>query len=769
MAALIPQVQPHAIVPEMIEAHCDVVFGNLDGYAPIRLLAESGTSGGPPVLEFPESSEVACRLIAVAAQAATRQQGVFVVPATVDVPGSAKVKDIRQTGVILVDLDDGDIRAKRDHLARHIGEPTLEIASGGVTTEGQSKLHLYWRLSEPATGEDLRRVFHLRGILAETVGGDRSFRSAHQPIRVPGTIHGKHGHQAPVRLLERRELEFHLCEIGERIEAMPPISGMASARSQNVPRQKSPTIRDLATRKVRAGTPDEITRFGALSKVIGHWLRNIRTGSASHDEAWHAVCQHNAAMIDPPWDEIRLRREFDALLKKDILEQGLMPSEAGDIAPPPMSDDALALAFTSRHGAEWRYAAAMGWFHWTGTVWTRDNVQLVREQARRVCRFASGSIDAPREARRIASDKTISAILRLAASDPSVACRIDALDTHPMLLNTPAGQLNLETGELGPHDRTRLITQLTGASPGAGCPRWMTFLGEVTDGDQELQEYLARLAGYCLTGSNREQIFAFFHGAGANGKSVFLQTIAGVMGDYAATATLDSFMASGHTRHLSELAGLRAARLVLVPETEAGRSWAEARIKAITGGEVLRANFMRQDHFEFRPHFKLIVAGNHRPELHNVGEAMRRRLHVIPFDVTIAPDRRDPRLSEKLLVERDGILGWMIAGCADWLRIGLAPPRAVVAAAEDYFASEDMIGQWIEEACQTGPACRASSAALFRSWSAWADAAGAPGGSQRSLGEALRSRGFKSERTNRSRNWRGIELRTTTRTSEAAE
>lgn len=767
MTALAPHVHPPAIVPEAIEAYCDVVFGYLDGHAPIRLLTESGTHGDRPVLEFPKTIEVAKQLIAVAAQAADRQQGVFVVPATVDVPGSAKVEDIRQTGVILIDLDDGDIRAKREHLARHVGIPTLVIASGGLTSAGQTKLHLYWRLSEPATGDDLQRVCRLRGMLAETVGGDRSFRSAHQPIRVPGTIHGKQGRKAPVRVLEQCKVEYHLDEIAERIEAMPAPPGMTHEVNGDGSRPNVPSAMDLATRRIRAGAMDEITRFEALSKAIGHWLRNTRRGAVSLEEAWIAVCQHNEAMIEPPWNDVRLRREFDALLRKDILRNGAMPADASEVTPPSMSDDALALAFTKDCGAEWRHVAAMGWFHWTGTVWTRDDVHLGREQARQVCRFAAASIDAPREARRVASEKTIAAVLRVASSDPSLARRADALDAYPMLLNTPAGLLDLETGELGPHDRTRLITQITSASPGKECPRWMAFLAEVTGGDRDLQDYLARLAGYCLTGSTSEQIFAFFHGAGANGKSVFLQTIAAVMGDYAATATLDSFMASGQTRHLSELAGLRASRLVLVPETEAGRSWAEARIKTITGGERLRANFMRQDHFEFRPQFKLLVAGNHRPELHNVGEAMRRRLHVVPFGITIAPVRRDPRLSEKLLVERDGILGWMIDGCADWLRLGLAPPRTVVAAAEEYFASEDMIGQWIEEACETDPTCRTPSAALFRSWSGWAEAAGVMVGSQRSLGEALRSRGFRSERTSRTRSWQGIGLRSRSRSLEA--
>lgn len=178
-----------------------------------------------------------------------------------------------------------------------------------------------------------------------------------------------------------------------------------------------------------------------------------------------------------------------------------------------------------------------------------------------------------------------------------------------MLLNTPAGIIDLDTGEVRPHHPDLLLTQITSASPGTACPRWRTFLAEITGGDAELEAYLARLAGYCLTGVTDEQAFAFFQGSGANGKSVFLQTIAAVLGDHAATATLDTFMETGKSGHLTELAGLRAARLVIVPETEAGRPWAEGRIKMVTGGENVRANFMHRDHFEFVPRFKLVVMG----------------------------------------------------------------------------------------------------------------------------------------------------------------
>jgi putative DNA primase/helicase len=327
-----------------------------------------------------------------------------------------------------------------------------------------------------------------------------------------------------------------------------------------------------------------------------------------------------------------------------------------------------------------------------------------------------------------------------------------------MLLNTPAGVVDLATGEVLPHDPSLLLTQITSASPGTACPLWQDFLATITAGDPDLQAYLQRLAGYCLTGLTSEQAFVFLHGTGANGKSVFLGTIERVLGSYAATATLDTFMASRSDKHLSELAGLKAARLVIVPETDAGRAWSEARIKMVTGGESIRANFMRCDHFEFRPQFKLVVMGNHRPAITSVGEAMRRRLHMVPFAVTIPEEERDGSLQDKLLEERDGILGWMIAGCAAWRRDGLMPPACVVEAAEDYFASEDLVGQWMAENCVLNSSLRTPSSQLYASWKSWAEAHGHDPGTAKSLGSALRSRALKDGKVGRGRGWYGIGL-----------
>lgn len=758
---------------DAIRTYLEVVFGYTSGYVPVRLLTEKGTPDGRPWSLYPPADDQLSALMsAEARKAISRGRGLFVVPATVAKPGQAKAADIAETAVILIDLDSGDIAAKRDHLARYLGPPSLEIASGGKTSEGQDKLHLYWRLTEPATGADLHRVAVLREVIASKAGGDPSFASLHQPIRLAGSIHGKNGVASLVRIICTRTNDQELSDLEAAVRSMPALSGTSCA-SEPAPSTKTSAIavsaRDLMIREVREGGVDEVTRFEALSKVIGHWLRQARLGALSLAEAWDAVASHNAARITPPWVEVRLRREFDALLDRDHRNhpregfgtgKGQTADDNSCHKAPDLSEDALAADFVHDVGDQWRHVAAWGqWLHWTATHWQPDETGQVRQAVRLICRAAAVGIDRPSDARRIASQKTFAAVERVAASDPAISAGAADWDTDSMLLNVQSGIIDLVTGEITAHDPAQMMTRLAGAAVGRECPRWVRFLTEITGDDPDLVGYLQRFCGYCLTGSMTEQVFVFLHGQGANGKSVFLQVLTTILGSYATTAPLETFMAAHGDRHPTDLAGLRGARMVTVPETETGRAWAESRIKIITGGDPIKARFMHRDFFEFRPTFKLIIAGNHRPHLTGVGEAMRRRLHLVPFSVTIPPEQRDKTLTDTLLAERDGILGWILQGCLDWQRIGLAPPATVLEAARQYFDDEDLVGQWIAEQCVTGPEHRASSAELYTSWSAFAERYGIDKGTAKSLAEALQQKGYMRIRTQATRGWQGIAVK----------
>lgn len=300
--------------------------------------------------------------------------------------------------------------------------------------------------------------------------------------------------------------------------------------------------------------------------------------------------------------------------------------------------------------------------------------------------------------------------------------------------------IDLKTAEISAPNREHYMTKATAVAPGGECPTWLKFLDRVTNGDRALVEYLQRVCGYCLTGSTQEHVMMFLYGTGANGKSVFVNTIAGMMDDYAVTSPVETFLASNSDRHPTELARLRGARLVIANETEEGRHWSESKLKALTGGDTITARFMHQDFFEFTPKFKLVIVGNHKPSLRNVDEAIRRRLHLIPFTVTIPAEERDHRLSEKLEAEWPGILQWAVEGCVLWQQHGLNPPAAVRDATDEYLAEEDAPALWFSECCVAAPDATESVADLYQSWKSWANAAGELPGTQKRFSQAMRLR-----------------------------
>jgi P4 family phage/plasmid primase-like protien len=320
--------------------------------------------------------------------------------------------------------------------------------------------------------------------------------------------------------------------------------------------------------------------------------------------------------------------------------------------------------------------------------------------------------------------------------------------------------VELRTGEYRHPDKEDYCIKIAAVAPGdTDIPIWRTFLDKVTGGEVELQRYLQRMAGYCMTGHTREHVLFFLYGTGANGKSVFINTLVGIWGDYAAVAPMTTFMANHTDQHPTDLAMLRGVRLVVAQETEIGRNWAEAKIKSIAGGDKVTARFMRQDFFTYIPQFKLVIVGNHKPALRSVDEAIRRRLHLIPFTVTIPPAERDKDLFDKLKPEWPGILRWAIDGCLEWRKDGLAPPAAVRAASEEYFAEEDAAARWIDEECITGKYLWGIGAALWTSWKTWAERNNEWVGTRKSFARALKQRGFDPGTSQNVRGHAGIALK----------
>jgi putative DNA primase/helicase len=429
-------------------------------------------------------------------------------------------------------------------------------------------------------------------------------------------------------------------------------------------------------------------------------------------------------------------------------------------APVEYSDDALAQVFTERYGDDLRYTAEWGrWSIWNGHAWETDKTRQVADMARDCCRNVSESCQDVKLGRHVASARTIAAVERLAQADRQHAAEAKTWDADPWILNTAGGVVDLKTGAMRPARREDYCTKTTAVACGGDCPRWLAFLARITNADQSLESYLQRMCGYILTGVTQEEAMFFAWGTGANGKSKFLQAISGVLGDYARVAPIETFIDSKNQNHPTDLAGLQGARLVTASETEQGRRWAESKVKSLTGGDRIPARYMRQDFFEYTPQFKLLVAGNHKPGLRTVDEAMRRRFNLLPFTVTIPPNERDGELGEKLKAEWSGILRWAIEGCLAWRREGLNPPAVVTAATERYFVEEDAFARWIEDRTERKDGFFESSSALWEDWKEWTDSTGEFAGKQKQFSLTLEARGYCKDRNNKARGFKGIALR----------
>lgn len=436
-----------------------------------------------------------------------------------------------------------------------------------------------------------------------------------------------------------------------------------------------------------------------------------------------------------------------------------------DGLPELYSEDNVALRFSQIYADDLRYVAPWGrWMRWNGRCWAHEDTLEVADFARKVCRSVAAYVRTdvqltPKQQQTVANKygaaQTIAAIERLAKADRRHAATIAQWDADIWALNTPAGVVDLRTGAITSGAREAYMTKITRASPGGGCPTWLAFLRTATAGDDALIGFLKRMAGYCLTGSTRDHALFFVYGTGGNGKGTFLNTLQWILGDYNRTAGMDVFTEKKHDSHPTELAALMGARMVTAQETEEGKRWAEARIKALTGGDPITARFMRQDDFTYDPQFKLVIAGNHKPGLRNVDEAIKRRMHLIPFTVEIAPADRDTRLSEKLRAEAGGILAWAIEGCLEWQQTGLSAPGAVIAATDEYLAQEDQFANWITDCCELG-AFKHAGKPLYQSYKAWADRANEYAIPQKRWVAQMQTRGFKVTRTKAGMMYEGI-------------
>jgi putative DNA primase/helicase len=458
-------------------------------------------------------------------------------------------------------------------------------------------------------------------------------------------------------------------------------------------------------------------------------------------------------------------RQYQAIhetFKNEEVVTGRLTGSRQPLDPMDATEDGIARELAKRFRDDLRYDHDVEeWFEWSGSVWVKDQTNGVIEYLRQIVRGVAIGRDG-RDRASMLRASFIRGAEGLARGDAQVSVRSAYWDQDPCLLGCPTVTVDLRTGEQLAPDPGYAITKLCSVDPhDAACPNWERFLSDATGDDEEVIAFLQAWFGYQLTGLTHEQSLLFIHGPGGNGKSVFLNVMKYVLGQYCVTAANETFTKTRYGQHPTELAMLQRARAVFVSETEEGQSWASARIKLVTGGDLVTARYMRKDFFTFRPEFKLTIVGNHPPSLSDVDPAIRRRFLILEF--SRQPKVVDPDLEAKLLAEAPQILAWAIRGCREFLENGLPRPQAVLKATNQYFEDQDTFQQWLAECCILGVQDKFTSAKdLFGSWREYCEMVGEAPGSSKLLGQKLGRLGLSSGQkrlsTGNSKIWYGIAL-----------
>ncbi|NKD88178.1 hypothetical protein HEQ72_07625 [Haematospirillum sp. 15-248] len=449
----------------------------------------------------------------------------------------------------------------------------------------------------------------------------------------------------------------------------------------------------------------------------------------------------------------------------------------------PRNDAGNAERLLSRFGNDLLYVQDIGWAWWDGRRWSLEmGYTMANRLAHETVRHIYDEVQALQDA---IGDKEVRDIQEIEthfkwAGASGNAQRINAminicqhycvrrpsdLDANPMLLNVANGTLELDDPILSGASRPRrshLITKVIEVDydPDATCPNFLRFMEDILP-DPEVRLFLQRSFGYALTGLIDEQVLWFFYGTGANGKSTLVNIMARMLGSYCMSLPFSSLVLDERKRGESaspDLARLPGARMVRASEPEKGVKFSESTIKSITGGEPLTVRHLNQGFFEFTPSFKLFLSGNHKPVIRGQDHGVWRRINLVPFTVSIARDKRDPGLENKLWEERSGILNWLLDGLRMWRRSGLCPPEAVVAATREYREDSDPLGLFLNAWTEAHEAGSVQGKRLFDAYALWCRGNAVEPMSNTLFGRMLGERGLQKDRCGII-TYRGIQLR----------
>lgn len=520
----------------------------------------------------------------------------------------------------------------------------------------------------------------------------------------------------------------------DAIESTPPSKTRKRGKSQGY------------VAATRDGVIPESSRNNTLMSLAG----SMRAKGMTHQAIEVALLEENRARCRPPLDESEVRQIASNVMR-------YAPTDPTDVAKT-FNDAGNADRFGKALADRAMFVFGLGWHFWDGSVWRRDESKQVNEEAKAVARSiyaeaAAIANDDLRKAIAVWAGKSLQvrglkAMIELAESLPQLSRKAHELDSDDYLLGVANGVVDLRTGKMRPAESSDLITRRSPVTyqAGAKAPVFEAFLDQITGGDKKLASYFQRVVGYALTGSTEEQCVFFLYGSGANGKSTFLNVAVELLGPRLTAHTPTETLMVKRGQATNDIARLQGVRMVVANELDEGQQLAEALIKQMTGGDTMAARFHYQEFFEFKPKFKLFIAGNHKPIVQGRDNGIWRRLRLIPFDVTIPKKKQDKRLLKRLMAELPGILNWAIAGAIKWQKSGLDEPSIVTQAVDQYRQEMDLIGQWIGDECTLKETAEWQATPAYLNYKHWAELNGYRPMAAGTFGREIASRFTKVKR-----------------------
>jgi len=494
----------------------------------------------------------------------------------------------------------------------------------------------------------------------------------------------------------------------------------------------------------------------------------LRKNGDTAEEIEAKLLAYNLAHCDPPLPESEVRTIAKSVARYEPTKAEEIPGRV------PVTETSNAERLCTQHRDDLRYCSDRKvWSAWNGRFWAVNDEGAVMRRMQEVTRtiyFDAGKEADEHMRKALAAWAKQSDSRRTQENSVAIARYFEGIevrefsglfDHHPFLLNVANGTIDLKTGQLHPHRREDYLTKIVDIpyDPDATCPQFSKFLNETFAGRPSLIGYASRFVGCFLTGITAEQCWWLFYGPTASGKSTFVSILHGLLGPYALALPENFFLVTKNTTDFAtaNLAGVRFASCV---ETNEGRRLDVAKLKALTGEDMISAALKYQNYFQFRPQCKLVLATNHAPHVPAADSALWRRLKVVPFDVMVPEEKRIPELAKKLLKkEGPGILRWAVLGCQSWLANRLDEPAEVKAAVNEYRDAEDIVRNFLEECCLREASAQVVRKELFAEYLRWGRENGMHPMSSKKFAGELHRLGIQGDDGDRF--WFGVRVGTT--------